>query len=872
MAGAARGGPGARRRRGDTVAVMRAKEDAGQGGTRARGAAPRDGSAEAARHGELTDLFRRWGWLAADLDPLGRLPPVLHPDLEAALGAVPGPAAARLRAIYSGPIGADFMRLPDPDRCRFLIEAMESEPAEPDRRRILRGLVEAERFEQFLHARYVGTKRYSLEGSASLITLLDATLEAAVADGVEAALLAMSHRGRLNVIAHVVRAPLESVFAGFEDLPIGTTLGSGDVRYHLGATGTYRSSDGGSTQVHLVSNASHLEAVDPVLMGRARARQERLGGGPAARRRVLPILLHGDAALAGQGIAAETLNLADLEGYTVGGTLHVVVDNLIGFTTEPRSLHSGRFATDVARRLDVPILHVNGFEPEAAARAGRLAFEYRQAFASDVVVDLIGFRRYGHSEVDDPTTSQPRLYRAIEARPRLYQEYARALGASDGEVTGLEREVEERLQAALEKARGLAERPRLAVLPRWWDGYAGGRWDPSLEVETAVPAGRLEPMGRRIASAPEGFRLHPKVARGLEQRREMIGGRRPVDFGMAEALAFGTLLADGTPVRMSGQDARRGTFNHRHAVLVDHESGEEYLPLAHVADGQARFAIHDSPLSEAAPLGYEYGYSRDFPEALVLWEAQFGDFVNGAQVPIDQFIAAGEDKWSLLSGVVLLLPHGYEGQGAEHSSARLERFLDLAAEDNLQVAQPTTAGQYFHLLRRQALRHWRKPLVVLTPKGLLRSAAAASPLDELTAGRFRPVLSDAAGPGARRLLLCSGKIAHDLAAERARRGAPDDAIVRFEQLYPWPAAEIESVLGAHPEAAVTWVQEEPRNMGALDYVRPRLEAILSGRRVATVTRAESASPATGSPRVHALEQQTLLALAFPAAGSRRPRA
>ena len=820
----------------------------------------------------LPDVFRRWGYLAADLDPLGRLAPLRHPDLDEALRrAGTSKESARLQSIYCGSIGADFMRLPYPERCRFIIERMEGAPPPVDGRRLLRRLAEADLFERFLHARFVGTKRYSLEGAASLIPLLDAVLDAAAERGAEIVLVGMSHRGRLNVMAHVVGVPPSHLFAGFEDLEPRSVMGRGDVRYHLGATGTHRCVSGRDVRVHLVSNASHLEAVDPVVIGRARARQERVAteatgavtGAPDARARVLPVLLHGDAALAGQGIAAETLNMSEIPGFTVGGTVHVVINNLIGFTTEPRSLHSTRFAADVARRLDVPILHVNGFDPEAAARAGRMALEYRAAFGTDIVVDLIGFRRYGHSEVDDPTTSQPILYRKIDKLPMSWQAYAQRIGAAQKETEALEREINDRLQAELEKGRAMTKPPPLRTLPKYWDGYRGGPYDPALEVDTSVPQETLERIARGITTVPPGFHLHPKVGRGLEQRLEMALGRRPVDFGMAEALAFGSLVLEGTPVRLSGQDSRRGTFNQRHAVLIDTETGGEHFPLAHVGEGQPRFAIYDSPLSEAAPLGFEYGFSRDYPEALVLWEAQFGDFANNAQVIIDQFLVAGEDKWNLLSGLVLLLPHGYEGQGAEHSSARLERYLDLAAEDNIQVCQPSTAAQYFHLLRRQAKRAWRKPLVTLTPKGMLRSPLAASPVAELAAGRFRSVLQDGAIRDASRVLLCSGKIAHELRAERDKRGDARTAVIRLEQLYPFPKRELEEALQAQAsDAEIAWVQEEPRNMGALDYVKPHLQGVLGGRDVATVTRAESASPATGSARAHALEQQALIQFAL----------
>jgi 2-oxoglutarate dehydrogenase E1 component len=814
---------------------------------------------------DSADPWRRWGYLMADLDPLGRLAPFRHPDIETteARRDAAGGETARWRAAYCGPIGVEFMHLPQPERIRFITGRMERPappPAPEGRQALLERLASAELFERFLHQRYVGTKRYSLEGTASLIPLLDAVLGAAAAAGAGIAVVAMSHRGRLNVMHHIVGVPPASIFAGFEDLEPKSVLGGGDVKYHKGATGTWRAATG-EVAVHLVSNPSHLEAVDPVAMGRARARQDRCGAG--GRDRVLPVTLHGDAAFAGQGIAAETLNLADLPGYSVGGTIQVIVNNLIGFTTEPPALHSSRFASDVAKRLDVPIIHVNGLDPEAVQRAGRLAAEYRAAFHTDVVLDLIGFRRYGHSEVDDPTTTQPRLYRAIGAQPMLWQAYAGRLGLDEDAQARLQETINAGFEAELERGRAMNRAPSLRSLPAYWDPYVGGRHDESLEVPTAVAGERLAEIARLITTVPGTFQPHPKIARGLEQRLEMGSGLRPVDWGMAEALAFGSLLFEGIPVRLSGQDSRRGTFNQRHAALFDERTGEERVPLRHLKAGQGRFDAIDSPLSEASVLGFEFGYSRDYPEALVLWEAQFGDFANGAQVIIDQFLVAAETKWGLLSGLVLLLPHGYEGQGPEHSSARLERFLALAGDHNIQVCQPTTAAQYFHLLRRQALRPWRKPLVVATPKGMLRSAAAASPLEAFTAGAFRTVIPEDGATAATRVLLCSGKITHELRAERERRGDRATAVVRLEQLYPFPAREIAEALARHPRATeIVWVQEEPRNMGALGFIQPRLQRLLDGRHVRAVSRSESASPATGSHGAHLLEQEALLSLAF----------
>jgi 2-oxoglutarate dehydrogenase E1 component len=804
----------------------------------------------------LANAFRRWGYLQANLDPLGRLKPLAHPDLDDASGD----EADRWRRIYCGSVGAEFMHMHFRDRSEWVARRMEGTGDVPSRRRIVKRLAEAELLERFLHKLYVGTKRYSLEGCAAVIPLLDAILDSAAPQDLEHCIIGMSHRGRLNVMVNIVGRPARDLFAHFQDSHPRSVLGGGDVRYHLGATGNYETASGQKICVHLVSNPSHLEAVDPVMTGRARARQERIG--KEGRRRVLPVLIHGDAALAGQGIAAETFNLDGLDGFGVGGTIHLVVNNLIGFTTPPRALHASRYATDVAKRLPIPIFHVNGEDPESIVRVGKIATAYRYEFGTDVVVDLIGFRRYGHSEVDDPSTSQPLLYREIDRRAVLWRTYGKTVMPED-ELDSIEREIVERLRTSREKGQKQEKTPTFRALPEYWAAFRGGQYDRSLEVDTGVPSDRLVQVAVRITSPPEGFHLHDKVAKGLASRREMGEGRRPVDWGMAEALAIGSLLWDGIPVRLVGEDTRRGTFNHRHAVLIDTQTGSEYVPLRHLKEGQARFAVHDTVLSEAAAVGFEYGYSRDSPETLVCWEAQFGDFVNGAQVILDQFVTAGEDKWNLLSGLVLLLPHGYEGQGPEHSSARVERFLQLAAEDNIQVCVPSTSSQYFHLLRRQSMRSWRKPLVILTPKGMLRAKAASSPLEELTSGRFRPVIRDSSAQEAERVLLCTGKIAGELMAEREKRSADRTAIVRLEQLYPFPDEELSKVFGSYPTAKdVVWVQEEPANMGALSFVRPRLQPLLGGRHVRSVNRFESASPATGSASAHGLEQSTLLELAF----------
>jgi 2-oxoglutarate dehydrogenase E1 component len=813
------------------------------------------------------DAFRRWGYLEAALDPLGHwLRPLGHPELR-----LSGPVAERARRIYCGTIGVEFMHIPDPERRAWIADQIESVPAGADRPRILERLVRAEIFEQVLQARYLGTKRFSLEGETALIPLLDQVLDGAIGQGASTVLLGMSHRGRLNVMRQIVGRPAAEIFANFEDVDPRSILGGGDVKYHIGSTGDYARADGRSVDIHLVSNPSHLEAVDPVVLGRTRAKQVRLtpftpdspAGSEAleeAREKILPIVIHGDAAFAGQGIWAETLNLSSLRGFEVGGTVHVLANNLLGFTAVPAEVQSSRFASDVAKRLPIPIFHVNGEDLDAVVRVAGMALEYRYAFGSDVVVDLVGYRRHGHSEIDDPSISQPVLYEKVKQHPPLHEIYAKQIGMDPGPLVNRVREEYER---ALAEAKKLGKRPVMREMPGYWAQFVGGCFKPEYEVKTALDADSLRQIAGSLAHVPEGFHLHPKIKRLLDERLAMGSGKRPVDYGMAEALAFGSLLRDGTPVRLSGQDSKRGTFNQRHAVLVDTENEREYIPLCHVAPGQARFEIYNSQLAEAAVMGFEYGYSRDFPETLTLWEAQFGDFANGAQIVIDQFVVAGEDKWNLLSGLVLLLPHGYEGQGPEHSSARIERYLQLAAEDNIQIAQPSTAAQYFHLLRRQALRKWRKPLIVFTPKSMLRHPDAMSPLADFARPRFEPVLPETAVRNAERVLVATGKIAHELRAERKRRKNEKTAIVSLEQLYPFPEPELKSALEQHRDAReIVWVQEEPANMGALWFVVPRLRRLARPKPVRSVKRSASASPATGSAKAHELEQKTLLALAF----------
>jgi len=828
---------------------------------------PREGDQE---REPVFDAFRRWGYCEANLDPLGLFLPLRHPDLAGFSGEV----AEEARRVYCGTIGADFMHLLEPERRRWIIERLEAPAQKVGAHKILERLIRADLFEQVLQARYLGSKRFSLEGVTALIPLLDAILDAAAEHGAESSIMAMSHRGRLNVMVHAACKSPHEVVAGFEDVDPRSVLGAGDVKYHVGATGTYVTSSGKEIGIHLVSNPSHLEAVDPVAAGRSRAKQTRYGlrgayvdHSSGTLNKVVPIVMHGDAAFAGQGIWAETLNFSDLPAYTVGGAIHIVVNNLIGFTTPPRQEHSARFASDIAKRQSVPIFHVNGEDPEAVVRVGKISTDYRATFSSDVVVDLIGYRRHGHSEVDDPTITQPKLYERIKQHAPLWKIYAET---SRVDATQMVEAVRKEYEEEQTKARALKKIPRLRQLPDYWAPYSHGRYRPEYEVDTGLAREKLAKITDGLVRVPSGFHVHPKIVKLLEQRSEMGHGKRPVDYGFAEALAFGSLLLEGAPVRLTGQDSQRGTFNQRHAVLVDTETEREYLPLCHLSPNQAFCEIYNSSLSEAGCLGFEYGFSRDYPEALVLWEAQFGDFANGAQVIIDQFISAGEDKWNLPAGIVMLLPHGYEGQGPEHSSARMERFLQLAAEDNMQICQPSTAAQYFHMLRRQTRRPWRKPLIVFTPKSMLRHPDASSGIDEFAIPRFLPLVPDREIRDASRILIASGKVGHELRAERRRRKDTTTAIFFLDQIYPTPRAEISAAIAEHPRAReVVWVQEEPGNMGAAGFLLPRLERIVkaAGLVLRSVKRSPSASPATGSAKAHELEQKTLLSLAFTTASN-----
>ena len=837
---------------------------------------------------QLINMYRVRGHLLADLNPIG-WEVLSHPELDLSYygltvwdldreflaEGLPGPRKQPLRKIldtlrdsYSRTVGVEYMHIQAPDEKRWIQERVEGGADEDlpleDKKWILDRLNAAEGFERFLHSKWTGHKRFSLEGADSVIPVLDALLELAADNGMIEAVMGMAHRGRLNVLANVVGKPLREIFREFEgDIDPDTVQGSGDVKYHLGITGSYTSRHGNHIGVVLASNPSHLEAVDPVVEGMARAKQDLLGENE--RDKVLPILLHGDAAFAGQGVVAETFNLSQLQGYRTGGTVHVVVNNNIGFTTSPSAGRSSTYATDMAKIIQAPIIHVNADDPEACVRVIRLAFAYRQAFGKDVVVDLICYRRYGHNEADEPAFTQPLMYSRIDERRSARKLYAEQL-LNKGELSVDEAErvfddFRARLQEAFEETRnaGKEKEPVRAAAPPAPTGV-------QPLCETGVARERLEHIHDVVTSVPQGFEPHPKLKKMIERRKEMLA-KDAVDWAGGEALAFGSLMMEGFTVRLAGQDTRRGTFSQRHSVLVDYRTGDEFVPLQNLADDQAPFRVFDSSLSEFAALGFEYGYSVANGDALVCWEAQFGDFVNEAQVIIDQFIVAGEDKWGQESGVVLLLPHGYEGQGPEHSSARLERFLTLAAEDSIQVVQPTTSAQYFHLLRRQMLRSIRKPLIVMTPKWLLRLPEARSAAIDFERGHFQETLDD---PDAIKrpeptelVLLCSGKIYYQLKERRDETNAPA-AVVRLEQLYPFPHDELAEIFSRYPQVkAIRWVQDEPKNMGGWPFVHARLYDALPGDiQLEVVARPESASPATGSATVHDQEQQELLTRAF----------
>ncbi|MGI4852511.1 MAG: 2-oxoglutarate dehydrogenase E1 component [Janthinobacterium lividum] len=807
---------------------------------------------------EVFEIFRRWGYLQATLDPLKQYLPAEPFPIDLPEGS--DSIAEEARRYYCGNIALEFSHIASPEKREWLQGKMEQLPVETQAQQAhtLTGLIKADLFEATIQQRYLGTKRFSLEGLTALIPFLDRVFEVSATHGVERCNFGMSHRGRLNVMVNTVGRSAADIFTKFEDVDPRSHLGGGDVKYHQGATGTYTSPTGKTVALHLASNPSHLEAADPVVMGRARARQVRLGAdGP---KKVLPILIHGDAAFAGQGIWAETLVLATINGYTVGGTIQIVVNNLLGFTAEPLESNSSRFSTDMAKRLPIPIFHVNAEDPDAVVRVATIAAEYRATFASDVVVDLIGYRRHGHSEVDDPTVTQPRRYARVKETAPLYKSYAQRLGVdASAEI----KQISDGFLADQALGKEAEHPPVLSELPAYWNNYKGG-YLPALDPAiTGLPADEIKRLTAKITSTPEGFNLHPKIKTLLKQRDEMGAGNKLFDYGTAELIAYASLLEKGTPVRLSGQDSQRGTFNQRHSFFTDTETEKRWSPLQAMGPQQGRFEAYNSMLSEAAVLGFEYGYSRDYPETLTLWEAQFGDFANGAQIIIDQFIAAGEAKWGLYSGVVLLLPHGYEGQGPEHSSARIERYLQSCATDNMIVAQPSNAAQYFHLLRRQALSAYRKPLIVFTPKSMLRHPDASSTIASFGVERFLPVLPDTEAKDPKRILVCSGKIGHNLRVERAKRGDYSTAIVFVEQLYPWPNEAIEAALAQYPTAEeIVWVQEEPANMGALTFVLPLLKRNAGGRRVLSIKRSAAASPATGSAKAHELEEKALIEYAL----------
>ncbi|MFU8945679.1 multifunctional oxoglutarate decarboxylase/oxoglutarate dehydrogenase thiamine pyrophosphate-binding subunit/dihydrolipoyllysine-residue succinyltransferase subunit [Mycetocola zhadangensis] len=835
-----------------------------------------------ARVQELINSFRVRGHLMADVDPLEYVQRS-HPDLdilnhgltfwdldrEFVTGGFGEKRQAKLRDIlgllrdsYCRTIGLEYMHIQDPAQRKWIQEKVErpyAKPTHDEQMRILGKLNEAEAFETFLQTKYVGQKRFSLEGGESTIALLDAMLQGAAEAGLDGAAIGMAHRGRLNVLTNIAGKTYGQVFQEFE----GTSKkasGSGDVKYHLGTEGTFRAADGTELPVYLAANPSHLEAVDGVLEGIVRAKQDRQ---PIGSFSTLPILVHGDAAMAGQGVVLETMQLSQLRGYRTGGTVHIVVNNQVGFTTPPGEGRSSVYSTDVAKTIQAPIWHVNGDDPESVVRVARLALDYRQEFKKDVVIDLICYRRRGHNEGDDPSMTQPLMYNLIEQKRSVRKLYTEAL-VGRGDITEDEYEASHRdFQDRLERAFMETHAAQTASTPVILDdsdddGYSG---EPET---TGVPEAVVHLIGDAFNNKPAGFTVHPKLQQLLQKRLDMSRNGN-IDWAFGELLALGSLLVEGTPVRMSGQDTRRGTFVQRHAVLHDRVNGQEWLPLANLADNQARFWIYDSLLSEYAVLGYEYGYSVERPDALVLWEAQFGDFANGGQTIIDEFISSAEQKWGQRSSVVMLLPHGYEGQGPDHSSARIERYLQLCAENNMTVARPSTPASYFHLLRRQAYARPRRPLVVFTPKAMLRLRGASSNVEDFTSGKFEPVIDDARitdKAAVKRILLHSGKIHWDLVSELAKQPNDQIALVRVEQFYPLPKAELDGILAEYPNAELVWVQDEPENQGAWPFIALEAAKHVKDRSIRVVSRAASASPATGSAKRHAAEQADLLSRAL----------
>jgi 2-oxoglutarate dehydrogenase E1 component len=844
---------------------------------------------------QLIRNYRVRGHMAARLDPLDQpraTPPELDPayygftegdlDRRFACEAMCGGSTLTLREIlerlrntYCRSIGVQFMHIDDSFVRLWLQERMESSGnrlslSRAEQIRILTRLTDAVIFEEFVRKKFIGAKSFSLEGAESLIPLLDLAIERAGDHETDEIVLGMAHRGRLNVLANIMAKSPRQIFREFADLDPDLYVGGrGDVKYHLGYSSDWETATGRKIHLSLCFNPSHLEFVNPVALGRMRAKQDRAGD--TARQRGMVILVHGDAAFAGEGVIQETLNLSQLNAYTVGGTLHIVVNNQIGFTTSPSETKSSVYATDVAKMLQIPIFHVNGEDPEAVAQVVRLAMDFRREFKRDVVVDMYCYRRLGHNEGDEPFFTQPLLYRAIKQRKPVREGYLDHLlqlqGVTGAEADDIAAARQEHLERELSQATSDSYKVPSETPRGIWSGYAGGPDRDVEEVDTSVDRDRLIELLHMQSTIPDAFHPHPKIESGLKLRRQMAQGERPLDWAAGEALAFATLATEGARVRLSGQDSERGTFSHRHAVLHDVENGETYRPFQNLAAEQAAVDVYNSPLSEIAVLGFEYGYSLDCPDGLVVWEAQFGDFWNVAQTIVDQFIAAAEDKWRRLSGISLLLPHGFEGQGPEHSSARLERFLALAAEDNFQVVQPTTPAQLFHCLRRQVLRRWRKPLVMMTPKSLLRHPRVASGMDEFAAGRFERILPDTIQDRSgevTRILLCSGKIYFELERERERVKRKDVAILRLEQFYPVADETFDASFRAYADGTpVYWVQEEPENMGAWRFLKIRFGDAIFGRLPFTgIYREASASPATGSHSSHKKEQEKLIAEAF----------
>ncbi len=862
-----------------------------------RGAAHLEAIAKEAGVIQMINAYRVRGHLIADLDPLGA-EPSRHAELDpeaygltiwdldreffaGTLGEATGKGQSTLREIletlrntYCGKIGAEYMHIQLPERKRWLQQRMEPRAnnwqlTKEVRLRILRDLVGSEEFEHFLHSRFIGQKRFALEGGEAAIAILEAVLRRAANNNVQEAVIGMSHRGRLNLLANALGIDVKWIFSEFEGVDPASVQGSGDVKYHLGGLGVRTFENGTQLKISVAPNPSHLEAVDPVVEGITRPKQDQAGD--INRERIIPLLLHGDAAFAGQGVVAETLNLSQLDGYSTGGTIHLIINNQIGFTTLPDESRSTQYCTDISRGLQAPIFHINADDPEAGVRVAQIAYDYRQQFKGDVVIDLICYRRHGHNEADDPSYTQPILYRKIKEHPSVAAIYAQRL-IREGLITA--EEVKAMHKAAIDRLAAAHAEVQKQAAPYELEELV----TPSAEElakpvpPVAIDRPMIERIVRGITTFPEDFHLHPKLRGFVDRRREAIEKNQPVDWAFGEALAFGSIALQGTRVRLSGEDSGRGTFTQRHLAFYDSENSARYIPMQHLAPDQARFDVFDSSLSEFAILGFEFGYTVGDPLALVLWEAQFGDFVNGGQIIIDQFIASAESKWGQPSGLVLLLPHGYEGQGPEHSSARIERFLSLCAEDNMQVVNCSTPAQYFYVLRRQMyggkdLRGVRKPLVIFTPKSLLRHSKAVSSLDEFTNGKFMEILDDAAVDPAQvsRVVFCSGKIYYDLLAGRDELKAPGAAIVRVEQMYPFAAEQASRILARYPaEAQVIWAQEEPANMGPWRFLRESMEPLLAStrRELRYAGRAASASPATGSGKRHQREQADVVQTAL----------